>query len=95
MSGPILSLRRDKSDRTEGFFARLDLLWARLAVHIRAEHLCVFSSILGASFSNIGTGPTYEEAQGVIDQLHLDHESFMCELGERVNVLLKRPNGWY
>mgnify|MGYP003288534758 CR=1 FL=1 len=52
-----------------------------------------FPFILGASFSNIGTGPTYEEAQGVIDQLHLDHEFFMCELGERVNVLLKRPNG--
>jgi hypothetical protein len=25
-------------------FERIDLLWARLAVHIRAEHLCPFPS---------------------------------------------------
>jgi hemerythrin superfamily protein len=71
-------------------FARLDLLWARLAVHIRAEHLCLFPSILGANFSNTGTGPTYEEAQGVINQLRLDHEFFMRELGKRVNSMRKQ-----
>ena len=71
-------------------FALLDLLWARLAVHIRAEHLCLFPSILGANFSNTATGPTYEEAQGVIDQLRLDHEFFMRELGKRVNTMRKQ-----
>ena len=66
-------------------FARLDLLWARLAVHIRAEHLCLFPSILGANFSDTGSGPTYQEAQGVIDELRLDHDFFMRELGTTVN----------
>ena len=38
-------------------FAALDLLWARLAVHIRAEHLCLFPTILSANFSHTGSGP--------------------------------------
>lgn len=79
-----LSAALEEGDKLKDF-ALLDLLWARLAVHIRAEHLCLFPSILGANFSNTATGPTYEEAQGVIDQLRLDHEFFMRELGKRVN----------
>jgi len=70
-------------------FARLDLLWARLAVHIRAEHLWLFPSILGADFSDRGSGPTYQEAQSAIDQLRLDHEFFMRELGTSVNSMRK------
>ena len=73
-------------------FARLDLLWARLAVHIRAEHLCLFPSILEANFSDTGSGPTYQEAQGVIDQLRLDHEFFMRELGTSVNGMRKQQD---
>jgi hemerythrin superfamily protein len=73
-------------------FARLDLLWARLAVHIRAEHLCLFPSILGANFSDTGSGPTYQEAQGLIDQLRLDHEFFMRELGTSVNSIRKQQD---
>ncbi len=38
----------DEGNKALGF-ERLDLLWARLAVHIRAEHLCLFPSILDAS----------------------------------------------
>lgn len=55
-------------------FARLDLLWARLAVHIRAEHLCLFSSSLEADFSNRSDGPQYQGVQSAIEQLRLDHE---------------------
>ena len=73
-------------------FARLDLLWARLAVHIRAEHLCLFPSILGANFGDTGCGLTYQEAQGVIDQLRLDHEFFMRELGTSVNSMRKQQD---
>ena len=68
-------------------FARLDLLWARLAVHIRAEHLCLFPSILEADFTNRSDGPQYEEVQSAIDQLRLDHEFFMRELGATVNIM--------
>jgi len=68
-------------------FARLDLLWARLAVHIRAEHLCLFPSILEANFTIRSDGPQYQEVQSAIDQLRLDHEFFMRELGATVNIM--------
>ena len=73
-------------------FERLDLLWARLAVHIRAEHLCLFPSILGAPQANFtGTAgtPRYEEAQGAIDVLRHDHDFFMRELATVVNTMRK------
>jgi len=73
----------DKGDKSTAF-ARLDLLWARLAVHIRAEHLCLFPTILGASFSDKSSSPTSQEAKRAIDQLRLDHEFFMGELGTTV-----------
>ena len=81
----------EKGDQLQ-VFPRLDLLWARLAVHIRAEHLCLFPSILGANFSDTGSGPTYQEAQDVIDQLRLDHEFFMRELGTSVNSMRKQQD---
>ena len=72
-------------------FARLDLLWARLAVHIRAEHLCLFPSILEADFTR-SDGPQYQEVQSAIDQLRLDHEFFMRELGTTVKAIRKQEN---
>ncbi|HEY2974746.1 MAG TPA: hypothetical protein VGJ48_19685 [Pyrinomonadaceae bacterium] len=71
-------------------FARLDLLWARLAVHIRAEHLCLFPSILAANFSTRSGGPQYQEAQIAVVQFRLDHEFFMRELGAAVNMIRKQ-----
>jgi hypothetical protein len=71
-------------------FARLDLLWARLAVHIRAEHLCLFPSILEANFSDTCNSLTFQEAQREIDKLRLDHDFFMRELGTTVNTLRKQ-----
>ena len=68
-------------------FPRLDLLWARLAVHIRAEHLCLFPAILGADFTIRSDGPQYQEVQSAIDQLRLDHEFFMHELGATINIM--------
>jgi hemerythrin superfamily protein len=68
-------------------FPRLDLLWARLAVHIRAEHLCLFPSILEADFTIRSDGPQYQEVQSAIDQLRLDHEFFMRELGATIKIM--------
>jgi hemerythrin superfamily protein len=76
----------EEEERSKAFL-RLDMLWARLAVHIRAEHLCLFPSILAANFINTCSGPTNEEAQSVIDQLRLDHEFFMRKLGTTVNCM--------
>ena len=45
----------------------LDLFWARLAVHIRAEHLRLFPAVINA-------------APSVVAQLRDDHDFFMHEL---------------
>ncbi len=86
---------REKAD----IFARLDLLWARLAVHIRAEHLCLFPSILGAlgspsnhSSSNLPSAVHVREA---LERLRADHDFFMVELAKAVNAareLVKEKN---
>lgn len=60
--------------------AKLDLFWARLAVHIRAEHLHLFPAVLGSSGN---------EAQTVVAQLRSDHEFFMHELGHAVERMRK------
>jgi len=73
--------------RPAQIFAHLDLLWARLAVHIRAEHLCLFPSILEADFSIRSDGHQDQEVRSAIDQLRLDHEFFMRELGTSVHAI--------
>jgi len=74
----------------ERSFHLLDLTWARLAVHIRAEHLCLFPALLDASrhLSTFENGiPRFEEAQGVINRLRHDHDFFMVELAKAVNTM--------
>ena len=58
-------------------YSRLDLLWARLAVHIRAEHLHLFPTIASKLTA----------AQPVIDRLRADHEFFMRELARALGLL--------
>lgn len=71
-------------------FERLDLLWARLAVHIRAEHLCLFPSILGAmikpSYGPAGDVPPPETVRRMLERLRADHDFFMVELATAVNA---------
>ena len=58
--------------------SKLDLLWARLAVHIRAEHLHLFPAVterLAKSFK--GVVPDLHEAQAIIENLRTDHDFFM------------------
>jgi F0F1-type ATP synthase delta subunit len=66
----------DNNDRQTSY-ARLDLLWARLAVHIRAEHLHLFPAIAS----------TLPQAQPLIDRLRDDHDFFMRELARGINIL--------
>lgn len=58
-------------------YSRLDLLWARLAVHIRAEHLHLFPAIASK----------LTEAQPIIDRLRVDHDFFMRELARAIGIL--------
>lgn len=84
-----LLLALDHGDKDKSL-ARLDLLWARLAIHIRAEHLCLFPAILGAPqalFNDMGGASRYEEAKSAIGILRSDHDFFMHELAKAVNLM--------
>ena len=82
---------------SEQEFQVLDHFWARLAMHIRAEHLCLFPAILGAERSRFGVNgaPSFEETEQVITQLKSDHNFFMGQLAEAVktfrDILVELP----
>ena len=65
-------------------FARLDLFWARLAMHIRAEHLHLFPAILKSP--HVAT-ITSTDADKAIQQLRSDHDFFMHELSSAIKIL--------
>ncbi len=72
-----------RNDADQGH-EELDLFWARLAIHIRAEHLCLFPAILTAprklfEKSNISS---YDEAEALVEKLRVDHNFFMDELAK-------------
>jgi hypothetical protein len=70
-------------------FALIDRFWARLAVHIRAEHLCLFPAILNAPGELFGKGsgvPSFEEAKTIVETLRSDHNFFMEELARAVKT---------
>lgn len=80
----------DEGDVEESF-KRLDLFWARLGVHIRAENLCLFPAILQGLNDDPreydDNTPTFEEARCAINKLRADHNFFMRELSGAVNQL--------
>jgi hypothetical protein len=60
--------------------AKLDLFWARLAVHIRAEHLHLFPAVLShleTVKSECACAPDLSAAQTLIARLVADHDYFM------------------
>ncbi len=68
----------------------LDLFWALLAVHIRAENLHLFPALTNASpslFTGKNGLPTAEEAQHLLLHLRTDHEFFMKDLATRVKTM--------
>ena len=68
--------------------AALDLFWARLAVHIRAEHLHLFPMISRAArrvdVSNEILPPG--EPENTIAKLRDDHDFFMRELAQAIAI---------
>lgn len=69
---------------------KLDYLWARLALHIRAEHLHLFPALLAASKGGQG-GPAAgtqspTEVREIVKRLREDHDFFMRELAGAVNA---------
>ena len=73
-------------------FELLDLFWARLAIHIRAENLHLFLALANAPaslFTGTGGLPTRDEAHNLLLQLRSDHDFFMKELAK----IIKRARG--
>ena len=71
-------------------FELLDLVWARLAVHIRAEHLRLFPALMSAFArcdANEHGSPTRAEAERIIARLRGDHDFFMHELAGAVQTM--------
>lgn len=68
----------------------LDLFWARLAVHIRAEHLHLFPMVL-SGVENVAvshaSAPSLDEAKTVVAQLRQDHDFFMHQLALAVEIM--------
>jgi hemerythrin-like domain-containing protein len=62
-------------------YVKLDLLWARLAVHIRAEHLHLFPAVTSRMSA----------AQTMVEKLREDHDFFMRELARAVGILRELP----
>jgi hemerythrin-like domain-containing protein len=74
-------------------FEKLDLFWARLAIHIRAEHLHLFPTLLHSLRSHDQSKkagsrrPSLETVEKTIARLREDHDFFMTELGVAVKQL--------
>lgn len=70
--------------------ARLDLFWARLAVHIRAEHLHLFPAVINRG-NNLKADrsavPTADEVRLAVERLRADHDFFMHELAQAIGIL--------
>jgi hemerythrin superfamily protein len=69
---------------------RLDLFWARLAVHIRAEHLQLFPVVLDCMIHTSDAQtflPALNEALSAVDDLREDHDFFMHELARAMAII--------
>lgn len=82
-----------RSSDLELAHTKLDLFWAKLAVHIRAEHLHLFPTVLSSleTAAVIHTSaPSLEEAQSAIAQLREDHDFFMHQLALAIEIVRER-----
>lgn len=72
-----------ESGRLKESFDALDLFWARLAMHIRAEHLHLFPILLNgaeaAAKQEKQSDPPLETVQTRVARLRDDHDFFMTE----------------
>lgn len=75
-------------------FELLDMFWARLAIHIRAENVCLFPAILRAVPAQYAAGlPTIDEVKSAIDKLRSDHNFFMDQLSQAVKTMREVISG--
>jgi len=77
-------------------YATLDLFWAKLAVHIRAEHLHLFPGILKGTTETVAEqmpAPVMlNETQATVERLRADHDFFMHQLAKAVENMRRLLN---
>ncbi len=73
------------SGEPEPIYEAIDLFWARLAIHIRAEHLHLFPK-LTESAGALDEAEA-DELRSLIGKLHDDHNTFMRELIEAIKTM--------
>lgn len=71
----------------EQIYKRLDIFWARLAMHIRAEHLHLFPAILQAVKPESEQFISATDVQSTIEKLQEDHNFFMRELTDAIKQI--------
>jgi hemerythrin superfamily protein len=70
--------------------AKLDLFWARLAVHIRAEHLHLFPMVMSAlreTTRDDSSELVLMGAEDAIGELRNDHNFFIRDLAEAIQTI--------
>ena len=67
-------------------YLALDYFWARLAIHIRAEHLSLFPAVRAIAERNEGDGYSLCDIPKLLDDLRHDHDFFMVELARAINA---------
>jgi len=70
-------------------YRKLDLFWARLAVHIRAEHLVVFPAVIEIA-KVIRKEP--RDVAAILQELRDDHDFFIKELARAVKAMRLVPD---
>ena len=79
----------------EQSFKNLDLFWARLAIHIRAENIHLFPTLLNASQRprQAADVPGAKAVAEIITRLRVDHDFFMIELAAAMKQLRELRRG--
>ncbi len=79
-------------ENIEAIYNSLDFFWARLAMHIRAEHLHLFPAIIKAIETKKENEhfPSLTEARKALKDLQDDHNFFMRELSAMIKLLRER-----
>jgi iron-sulfur cluster repair protein YtfE (RIC family) len=86
----VLAQLRDaigRQDQNHAFLL-LDLFWARLAMHIRAENVHLFPALHRAvPAANAAGMPTADEVKSAVDRLKSDHNFYMDQLSRAVKTM--------
>ena len=75
------AIERADVDRT---FEHLDFFWARLAMHIRAEHRWLFPAVRTVAERSLAD---LTQIPGILETLRHDHDFFMFELARAIKAM--------